>query len=169
MPTDRRVMLTKRSHSTNDLLACPELLTDHESTHEDLTAVSGNIRTGLAVVSMIAVLSLGSAVTALAGGGGVGTGGGGGDRYNREWDSFSEKDKRWAHQTSKCEAGPNEDPNIHDPSGTYHGAFQFLKSTWKTSPMPPGGDPHRYRWKIQAVVAVKLKHRMGSSPWPNCG
>jgi hypothetical protein len=154
-------------------------LTDHKSTPEDLTASAGNIRTGLAVASMIAMLTLGTAVTALAGGGGVGTGGGTGgggggggttgDRYDREWDSFSEKDKKWAHKTSECEAGPNEDPNIHDPSGTYHGAFQFLKSTWKTSPMSPGGDPHRYSWKTQAVVAVKLKHRQGSSPWPVCG
>ena len=140
-----------------------------------MTNNAGNIRNGLAVLSMVVTLSLGTAVTALAGGGGVGTGGGdtqdggggGGDRYDREWDSFSAKDKRWARSTSECEA--NQDPNIHDGSGTFHGAFQFMKSTWRTSPMSPDGDPHTYRWKVQAVVAVKLKHRDSAGHWPNCG
>ena len=124
------------------------------------------------MLTMIVVLSLGTAVTALAGGG-IGTGGGdqtgdgGGNRYDREWDSFSRKDKRWARQTSECES--NQDPRIHDGSGTYHGAFQFVKSTWRTSPMSPGGDPHTYNWKTQAVVAVKLKHRDGAGHWPVCG
>jgi hypothetical protein len=45
----------------------------------------------------------------------------------------------------------------------------FLIESWKNSPMSPGGDPHQFSWKTQAVVAVKLKHEMGTRPWPECG
>ena len=149
-------------------------MTDYKSTTEDVNG-SGKIRTGLAVVSMIAMLSLGTTVTALAGGGGIDTGGGGGggdkqsggDRYQAEWNSFSAKDRKWAHNTSECEA--NKDPNIHSPGRDYHGAFQFLKSTWQAAPWSKGRDPHNYSWKIQAVVAVKWMHKAGKSQWPVCG
>jgi hypothetical protein len=151
-------------------------MTELKPKTKSVNAAAGNIRTGLAVVSMIAMLSLGTAVTALAGGGGIGTGGDGdgsgeksgtGSRYQQAWDSFSRKDKRWARSTSACES--TNDPNIHGGGGDFHGAFQFMLSTWKSSPMSPGGDPHRYSWKTQAVVAVKLKHRDGAGHWPNCG
>jgi Transglycosylase-like domain len=150
-------------------------MTDHKSTTEDPTPSTGNIRSGLAILSMIAMIALGTAVTALAGGG-VGTGGGGGgggggesggDRYDAEWDSFSARDKRWAHNTSECEAG--KDPNIHSPGKDYHGAFQFLKSTWQQAPWSKGRDPHNYAWKVQAVVAVKWMHKAGRDQWPVCG
>ncbi|MDQ3728491.1 MAG: transglycosylase family protein [Actinomycetota bacterium] len=123
---------------------------------------------GLAVLAMVAMLILSSATTAF-GDGGIGTGDGDGDgnRYTRTWDDFSRKDKRWAKKTSECESGG--DPHIHSPGGDYHGAFQFSPSTWKTSPMSPGGDPHKPSWKTQAVVAVKLKHRDGAGHWPVCG
>jgi hypothetical protein len=124
-----------------------------------------------------AILALAPAVgtTALAGSGGTGTGDGGGeragdgggDRWDRMWDRFSRRDKRWAHRTSKCESG--ERAKIHGGGGAYHGAFQFMLSTWRNAPKSPGGDPHRRRWKVQAVVAVKLKHRDGAHHWPNCG
>jgi len=135
----------------------------------------GMARLGLAVLAMVAMLILSSATTAF-GGGGIGTGGGDGDgdasktdgnRYTRTWDDFSRKDKRWAHRTSECESGG--DPHIHSPGGEYHGAFQFSPSTWKSSPMSPGGDAHTKSWKTQAVVAVKLKHRDGAGHWPVCG
>jgi hypothetical protein len=146
-------------------------MTDYTSTTEEHTAGTGNIRSGLAIASMIVMIALGTAVTALAGGG-VGTGGGGGkesggDRYDAAWDSFSKKDKRWARKTSECEAG--RDPNIHSPGKDYHGAFQFLKSTWQNAPMSKGTDPHRYSWKLQAVVAVKWMHKAGRDQWPVCG
>jgi len=100
-----------------------------------------------------------------------GGGGGGGDRdrdrYDRYWDDFRYKDKRWAKKTSECESG--RDPNAYNSSGPYYGAFQFLKSTWSSSPKSPGGKPTRYNWKTQAVVAVKLKHRDGKGHWPVCG
>ena len=149
-------------------------MTDHKSTTEELPASAGNIRSSLAILSMIVMIALGTAVTALAGGGGVGTGGGGGDgtksggdRYDAEWDSFPSKDKRWARNTSECEA--NQDPNVHSPGNDYHGAFQFLKSTWQQAPMSKGDDPHRLSWKVQAVVAVKWMHKAGKDQWPVCG
>ena len=77
------------------------------------------------------------------------------------------KDKKWAHRTSECEAGG--DRNIHGGGGSYHGAFQFMKSTWKSSPKSVGADPHNYSWKTQAVVAVLLKKRDGAGHWPVCG
>jgi hypothetical protein len=89
-------------------------------------------------------------------------------RYQRLWDGISAKNKRWARRTSECESGG--DRNIHGGGGTYHGAFQFMKSTWRNAPKSPGGDPHRYSWKTQAVVAVYLKKRDGArAHWPHCG
>lgn len=132
----------------------------------------------LATLATVATLALASAAVAFAGGGGgIGTGGDGGDgggdggsggRYAKAWDSFSQKDREWARKTSMCESGG--DPKIHSPGGTYHGAFQFLASTWKSSPMSPGTNhADNFNWKTQAVVAVKLMHQQGTNPWPNCG
>lgn len=89
-------------------------------------------------------------------------------RYERLWDDLGHRHKRWARQTSECESG--RDRNIHGGGGAYHGAFQFAKQTWRSAPKSPGGDPHRYSWKTQAVVAVHLKKRDGArNHWPNCG
>jgi hypothetical protein len=151
-------------------------MNDPKSTTEYCAGDSGNIRTGLAVISMILMLSLGTAVTAFAGGGGISSDGGGGDgerktstgdRYVAEWKSFSRKDRRWARRTSECESG--QDPDIHNSGGEYHGAFQFLKSTWQAAPMSKGKDPHPLTWKTQAVVAVKWMHKAGKDQWPVCG
>jgi hypothetical protein len=90
-----------------------------------------------------------------------------GGRYARLWEDLGRKNKRWARQTSACESGGNA--KIHGGGGTYHGAFQFLKSTWRRAPKSPGGDPHRYSWKTQAVVAVYMKKRDGAGAWPVCG
>jgi Transglycosylase-like domain len=113
-----------------------------------------------------------------ASGGGIGVGGGGGDggggkaaksndRYVQIWDGYSNRNQRWARNTSECESGG--DPNAIGGGGKYRGAFQFLRSTWRASPKSPGGDPIRYRWKTQAVVAVELKKRDGRGHWPVCG
>lgn len=88
-------------------------------------------------------------------------------RYASIYDNFARRAKRWARKTGACESG--NDPKAVSPGGTYRGAFQFMRSTWRTSPKSPGGDPIRYRWKTQAVVAVKLKRRDGAGHWPNCG
>ena len=118
----------------------------------------------LAVVAMLA----GAASSANAESGGVGTAdGGSGGKYAAIWDGFTAKDKRWARRTGECESG--NDPNAIGGGGKYRGAFQFLRSTWRSAPRSPGGDPIDYNWTTQAVVAVKLKHKVGRSPWPNCG
>lgn len=78
----------------------------------------------------------------------------------------SKKNKRWAKRVARCESGG--DPNAIGGGGLYRGAFQFLRSTWRTSPRSPGGDPIDYSYKTQAFVAVRLKSRVGGSPWPNC-
>ena len=80
-------------------------------------------------------------------------------KYERLWDKVSTRDKRWAKKTAECESGG--DPKAIGGGGMYRGAFQFLKSTWRTSPKSPGGDPIDYSYKTQAVVAVELKHRDG--------
>jgi hypothetical protein len=79
----------------------------------------------------------------------------------------SKKNKRWAKRVAACESGGN--PNAIGGGGAYRGAFQFMRSTWRTSPRSPGGDPIDYSYKTQAFVAVRLKMRSGSSPWPSCG
>jgi soluble lytic murein transglycosylase-like protein len=79
----------------------------------------------------------------------------------------SKKNKKWAKRVAKCESGGN--PNAIGGGGTYRGAFQFMRSTWRTSPRSPGGDPIDYSYKTQAFVAVRLKMRAGASPWPGCG
>jgi hypothetical protein len=127
--------------------------------------------TGAAAAAALSILLIG-ATTAMGGSGGVGSGdssrGTGGNRYDRMWDDFSRKQKRWAHRTSNCESGGK--PKIHSSGGTYHGAFQYVLSTWRNAPKSPGGDPHTYRWKVQAVVSVLLKRRDGArTHWPNCG
>jgi len=143
------------------------------SNQEMSVRTPGTIRTGIAAGALIAALALTGVGAAASDGGGVGSGGdggggGGGGKYDREWDSFSHKDKRWARLTSECESGG--DPRIHSPGGTYHGAFQFSTSTWKASPMSPGGrHADSYNWKTQAVVAVKLMKKSGKQHWPNCG
>ncbi len=89
-------------------------------------------------------------------------------RYERLWDRLSERNQRWARRTSRCESG--KDRNIHGGGGAYHGAFQFMRSTWRNAPKSPGGDPHTYSWKTQAVVAVYLKKQDGArTHWPHCG
>jgi hypothetical protein len=108
-----------------------------------------------------------AAASAEAGSGGVGSAGGGSAKYGELWDSVSDKNKRWARRTSECESGG--DPNAVSPGGTYRGAFQFSRPTWRGAPKSPGGDPIDYSWRTQAVVAVYLKKAEGTGPWPNCG
>jgi hypothetical protein len=115
----------------------------------------------VAIVAMIA-----GAASAQAGSGGMGTTAEAG-RYDRLWDGISDRNKRWARRTSECESGGNA--KALSPGGTYRGAFQFTRRTWRRAPKSPGGDPVDYRWRTQAVVAVYLKKREGTGAWPNCG
>jgi hypothetical protein len=148
---------------------------DQAPTRELARSERVRIAVGGAAAAALLSVALVGATTALGGSGGTGPGGGGDGggggktaaKYRNAWEGFSHKDKKWARQTSECESGGNA--RIHNSGGQYHGAFQFLKSTWRSSPMSPGGDPHRYTWRTQAVVAVKLKHRDGAGHWPVCG
>lgn len=130
----------------------------------------------MAVVAMFAGLA--TADAGAESGGGIsatgGGGGGGGDsskaaksRYASIWEDYSDRNRRWARRTSRCESGG--DPNAIGGGGMYRGAFQFMRSTWRHSPKTPGGDPIDYNWKTQAVVAVALKKRDGRQHWPVCG
>ncbi len=88
-------------------------------------------------------------------------------KYSRIWARTSNQEQRWARRTSECESGG--DPNAIGGGGLYRGAFQFMRSTWKSSPKSPGGDPIDYTYRTQAVVAVMLKRRDGAGHWPVCG
>jgi hypothetical protein len=111
-------------------------------------------------------------------GGGLGTGTPGADdpaqslnltpgKYKRIWTRTTVRDRKWARKVSYCESG--NDPDAVALNGRYRGAFMFTRNAWKTSPRTPGGDPIDYSWKTQAVVAVALKQRDGTQPWPVCG
>jgi hypothetical protein len=90
------------------------------------------------------------------------------DRYTKIWTSrVSRGEKRWAHRTAECESGG--DPDAIGGGGSYRGAFQFMRSTWKAAPKSPGGDPIAYPFRTQAVVAVMLKRADGAGHWPVCG
>ena len=131
----------------------------------------------------LAIAAISNASPAFAGSGGVGSASasegasassssagaaeGSTAKYDRIWDRFSAADRRWAHKTADCESGG--DPDAIGGGGIYRGAFQFMRSTWKSSPKSPGGDPIAHPYRTQAVVAVLLKQRQGSSPWPVCG
>lgn len=90
-----------------------------------------------------------------------------GDKYARIWDRTARKDKKWARNTAECESG--KDPKAIGGGGAFRGAFQFMKSTWKAAPKSPGGDPIKFNYKTQAVVAVALKNKDGAGHWPVCG
>jgi hypothetical protein len=143
----------------------------------------------LSLVVAAALLFGASASTALAASGGIGTGsptsggtggtggtggsagGGKGNatpaKYDRLWSQVTAPDRKWARSTSECESG--HDPDALGLGGQYRGAFQFTWNAWRTSPKTPGGDPIDYSWRTQAVVAVALKKRDGTRPWPVCG
>jgi hypothetical protein len=129
--------------------------------------------TGL-VLALVGIVGLGEAGAASSGGIGEATAGsttttGSDDRskYDRLWERVSVRDRRWARQTAECESG--RDPKALGAGGRYRGAFQFMRSTWKNAPKSPGGDPIRFPYRTQAVVAVALKRRDGAGHWPVCG
>jgi hypothetical protein len=139
------------------------------------------IAVGLIALSLTFILA--SSAPASSGGIGTGTGTGGNGqkgsdtgpselnqsspKYARLWERTPVAEKRWARSTSACESG--HDPDAIGGGGAYRGAFQFTRQTWSSSPKTPGGDPTEYDYKTQAVVAVALKKREGTTPWPVCG
>lgn len=138
-------------------------------------AVVPKLRSVLIVIATLALLatacvswtaSAGAANGGVSASGDDGSGGTGG-KYKRIWRHTSHREKRWARSTAECESG--KDPNAVGGGGAYRGAFQFLRSSWHHAPKSPGGDPIDYSYRTQAVVAVALKHQMGTKPWPVCG
>ena len=140
------------------------------------------IRIGVIAVAAFAALAIATVSTDPAGAassGGVSSDGGteteepsgettsGGNKYKRIWNRTKKRDKKWARKTAECESG--KDPKAIGGGGIYRGAFQFMKSTWKSSPKSPGGDPIKFNYKTQAVVAVALKNKDGAHHWPVCG
>ena len=121
----------------------------------------------VAAAAALTVILASASAPAGAYSGGTSTTSGGGDKYQRLWDNVSRSNKRWASHTANCESGKN--PDAIGGGGRYRGAFQFMKSTWRHAPKSPGGDPIKYPYRTQAVVAVYLKKRDGTGHWPNCG
>jgi hypothetical protein len=140
-------------------------------------------RAALAAAALLVALAACAAVAHAGGGGGFGTGTATGPaqsdpaepsplnqsapKYDRLWSKVTKREKRWAKTTAECESG--RDPDAIGGGGTYRGAFQFMRSTWRTSPRSPGGDPTAWNYRTQAVVAVSLKREQGTAPWPVCG
>lgn len=89
------------------------------------------------------------------------------DPWKARFRHLGANERAWAKSTSRCETGGTFSPTIHDPSGTYHGAFQFDMTTARAAGFK--GDPHTKTWFEQAVRAVRYRRRVGSSPWPVCG
>jgi len=141
-------------------------------------AVAPKLKIVLALMAVMALIgatavAMSSSAVASSGGlsassGGTGSGSGSGkSKYKRLWRKTSRHNKHWANKTAECESG--KDPNAIGGGGQYRGAFQFMKSSWHHAPKTPGGDPIDYGYKTQAVVAVALKKREGTKPWPVCG
>ena len=139
-------------------------------------AVAPKLKIVLALMAVMALIgatavAMSSSAVASSGGTSVTSGGdsksGSGSKYKRLWRKTSRHNKHWANKTAECESG--KDPNAIGGGGAYRGAFQFMKSSWKNAPKTPGGDPIDYGYKTQAVVAVALKKREGTKPWPVCG
>ncbi len=139
-----------------------------------IAAAAAALVIALVLTAALAAGSAGGASGGAAmGDGGAKSGGKGGKiakvdaRYERLWNKVSRRNKKWARSTAQCESGRNA--KATGGGGIYRGAFQFLKSTWKNSPKSPGGDPVRYAYRTQAVVAVALKKRDSAAHWPVCG
>jgi len=121
-----------------------------------------------AVALTVTLVSVSAPAGAYSGGTGTSTDSGGdGGKYQRLWRKTSRHNKRWARHTAQCESGKN--PDAIGGGGKYRGAFQFTRPTWHRAPKTPGGDPIKYGFRTQAVVAVALKKREGTGAWPNCG
>jgi len=71
-----------------------------------------------------------------------------------------------------CESGGRY--SVVDPSGLYHGAYQFSVPTWnglatQHSPALVGVLPSQASPADQDWMAKKLFELQGPSPWPSCG
>lgn len=63
-----------------------------------------------------------------------------------------------------CESHNN--PRAHNPSGKYHGAWQFDLQTWHSTGRT--GDPHTLSYEEQREGAYDLWKARGTQPWSIC-
>ena len=64
-----------------------------------------------------------------------------------------------------CESGGNA--SAVDPSGTYHGLYQFDAGTWQS--VGGSGVASQASAEEQTMRAQMLYEQRGSAPWPVCG
>src|SRR3954468_6459343 len=65
---------------------------------------------------------------------------------------------------AQCESGGN--PRAVSRSGRYRGKFQFDQATWEAA--GGKGDPAAAPESTQDRIALRLYHKRGTAPWPNC-
>jgi resuscitation-promoting factor RpfB len=68
-------------------------------------------------------------------------------------------------KVAQCESGGN--PRAVNPSGKYHGLFQFDRQTWRS--VGGTGLASQASAAEQLMRAKKLYSQRGASPWPECG
>ncbi|MDI2128783.1 resuscitation-promoting factor [Yinghuangia seranimata] len=73
-------------------------------------------------------------------------------------------DLNWAAM-AQCESGGN--PKAIDPTGTYHGLYQFDAGTWRS--MGGTGVASQAPAAEQTYRAKLMYVQRGASPWPVCG
>ena len=65
---------------------------------------------------------------------------------------------------AQCESGGN--PRAISRGGRYRGKFQFDQATWEAA--GGKGDPAAAPESTQDKIALRLYHKRGTAPWPNC-
>src|SRR3954454_815457 len=65
---------------------------------------------------------------------------------------------------AQCESGGN--PRAVSRSGRYRGKFQFDQATWEAA--GGKGAPAAAPESTQDRIALRLYHKRGTAPWPNC-
>ena len=79
-----------------------------------------------------------------------------------------------AARTSSCRASssgsrsasPAAIPRAVSRSGRYRGKYQFDQATWEA--VGGTGDPAAASESTQDRIALRLYHKRGTAPWPNC-
>ena len=116
----------------------------------------------VAIAIVAGVLSL-TASAAIASSGGTDTRSGGARAASYE--SHHVKLPKILRKIARCESGG--DPHAVSPDGRFRGKFQFTRETWRS--VGGHGDPAKAPEWQQDKLALRLYHRRGTSPWPNCG
>ena len=80
------------------------------------------------------------------------------------WPVFGPTDRQ-LRVLRMCESGGRY--TVHNPSGKYHGAYQFDLATWRSA--GGTGDPHAASPAEQDFRVRVLHKSRGWAPWPVCG